>query len=149
MARRFKINLDEAAIRRFMSAPGAEVALMLMELGQRAADVARAVVHKRTGETLSSIATHASETMFRGEPAPEVRVSGDYATILLEKGVKPHLILAHDLHDPHGAGMVTKDMEWVAQSYQQHPFLGKVVLHPGFPPQPFLTTGLWSLQDNI
>jgi hypothetical protein len=130
------IRIDEAGIQELMLDPGGPVALMLEDLATRAAGVARGTVRVDTGRTLGSIRTGSHH----GPVYQSTEVSAKFAVFFLEKGVKPHLIFARgldyslraDIPRPGGEG-----------------YMGPAVIHPGFPPKPFLTTALWSLQNNV
>jgi len=123
-----QIRLDELAIREILDDPGGEVALWLEELASRAAGVARSTVRGRTGETLSSIATE----MHYGPDYLSSEVHANYAVFFLEKGTKRHTIRAHGKY---------------SLAHDKLDYFGPVVDHPGQPPHPFLTTGLWSLAE--
>lgn len=136
---RNKVVLDETAIRVWLRDPFGPVSRLVRKLTDKAAEVARGTVHVRTGETLRSIETDFSQ----GATLRDVQqgeVSASYAVFFLEKGVKPHIIVSHgdwSLHNPDAIG-----------AEYSNGYMGRVVLHPGFPPKPFLTTGLWSLNDS-
>ena len=133
-----RVRLDRTAVRAFLSDPIGPVARFIDNLTGKAATVARAEVHVRTGETLSSIDTQTH--MGTTEQAIRVgEVSASYAVFFLEKGVKPHFI------SPHG----DYNLRNLAEARNPDGYLGSWVLHPGFAPMPFLTTGLWSLQDDV
>ena len=140
----WKIRLDRTAVRGFLSNPLGPVARFIDNLTHKAETVAAQEVHVRTGETLHSIQseTHAgtSEKAIRiGE------VSASYAVFFLEKGVKPHIIMSHGDYEMH---RVVDESLGFHGGLVDH-YFGKIVMHPGFEPKPFLTTGLWSLQDEV
>lgn len=133
-----RVKLEEAAIQEMLRDPAGDVAMMISEMVAHVAGAARAMVAKRTGQTLASIRSemqYASNDPWdevHGYPWGEVYAS--YATFFLEKGVKPHLIFAHGNYS----------LAWEKLEY-----FGPVVQHPGMHPEPFLTTALWSLQHEM
>lgn len=141
-----RIRLDRTAIRSFLANPAGPVARFVQDLTHRSAQVARQEVHVRTGETLSSIA----EDFYPGPTEREVfvgEVSASYAVFLLEKGVRPHLILSHGSYPMRG-DVLYSYRAGGAPHFGEMVF-GQVVHHPGYEPMPFLTTGLWSLQGQV
>lgn len=130
---------DDTAIRGFLRDPVGPVARFITRLTQKAADVARGTVHVRTGETQRSIATDFRQGMTL-DRVYEGEVSAQYAVFFLEKGTKPHVIASHGDYSLRADPTSRPDVRGR---------LGTEVLHPGQQPYPFLTTGLWSLSDDV
>lgn len=133
-----RFRLDFGAITRFLHDPTGPVARLISQLTTDAAQVARAKVRVRTGETLSSIQ---EDVHFESDDpygdihgGPWGEVKAEFATFFLEKGVKEHLIFAHGDY---------------SLAHEKIEYFGPVVIHPGFAPKPFLTTGLDSLQGEV
>lgn len=142
-----RVRLNEGGIRRFLSDPFGPVARMLGELGEKAANVARATVQvQRTytggrvrrgtsaapGSTLASI-TAELHTGPEGY-VPWEEVSSDMVGLFLERGTRPHRI--------HSLG------PWSLMNYATG-YFGPEVFHPGARPYPFLTVGLDSLYGEV
>jgi hypothetical protein len=124
------VRLDEGEVRNFLLDPFGEIARMLEFLAERAAQVARGTVQVDDGETLTSIAT----AVFHGPVYQSSEVSAGGAALFLEKGTKPHVIRSHGKY---------------SLAHQRRDYFGPEVFHPGTRPYPFLTTGLWSLQNEF
>jgi hypothetical protein len=134
-----RFRLDDFSVRRLLHDPLGEVGRLMGELGDKVFQVARETVPVRTGETRNSIDLDV-------HPGPddrrvqEARVSASYAVMFLEKGTVPHWIVRHAFIEGNEHSSLMSD---------ERQFFGPVVWHPGITRRPFLTTGLWSIQNDV
>ena len=142
-----EVRFSQAEIDAFLHDPAGPVAHLMEELGGRVAVAARAKVRKRvTGSPgksgrpgtsaapLATLDSIESELEAPGDRLPWARISAEGAALFLEKGTRRHFIESHG--------------DWSLSDYGRG-YFGRVVDYPGNRPYPFLTTGLWALQDNI
>jgi len=137
-----RVNLNDSEIQKFLRNPFGAVSRLVTDLTSKAAQVARGKVRVRTGKTLASIQ---EEIHYDDDPydephgGPYGEISAGFAAYFLEKGVNPHLIWSHGDYSLHTE----------TPTGSQNGYMGQVVIHPGFAPKPFLTTSLWSLQNEV